>query len=241
MNYFAHGRPFVADPYFLAGTAVPDWLGVVARKVRVRRPQAERVAGASDPRVAAVARGIVQHHADDAWFHQTTAFAELSSRFCLQIRDAVADDASLGPHFLGHILVELLLDAVLVAEEPARLDAYYLSLAAVDSAVIEAAVAEIAGVPAAGLGELIGRFCSERFLSDYQDDAKLMFRVGQVLRRVGLPPIAAALAGLLPDARRMVAARQAELLPPDNESSRGDFVKKWDRHRADNELGNKRG
>ena len=39
MNYFAHGHRFVDDPYFLAGTAVPDWLSVVDRKVRVRAAQ----------------------------------------------------------------------------------------------------------------------------------------------------------------------------------------------------------
>ena len=33
MNYFAHGVRFLEDPYFLAGTAVPDWLSVVDRRV----------------------------------------------------------------------------------------------------------------------------------------------------------------------------------------------------------------
>lgn len=215
MNYFAHGRPFVGDPYCLAGTALPDWLRVVAGKVRVRRQPAERVAASSEPRVAAVARGIVQHHADDEWFHRTAAFAELSSCFCLRIRDAVADDASLGPHFLGHILVELLLDAALIAEAPGQLEDYYDALGAVDAGAVVAAVAEIAGVAVPSLGGLIERFRGERFLSDYADDAKLMFRIGQVLARVGLPPIAPALAGVLPEARRMVAARRSELLPPE--------------------------
>ena len=41
MNYFAHGYAFVDDPWFLAGTAVPDWLNVSDRGVRVRERQAE--------------------------------------------------------------------------------------------------------------------------------------------------------------------------------------------------------
>ena len=40
MNYFAHGREFVDEPYFLAGTAVPDWLSVVDRPTRIRSRQA---------------------------------------------------------------------------------------------------------------------------------------------------------------------------------------------------------
>ena len=29
MNYFAHAIRFLDDPYFLSGTALPDWLSVV--------------------------------------------------------------------------------------------------------------------------------------------------------------------------------------------------------------------
>jgi hypothetical protein len=40
MNYLAHGREHLDRPYFLAGTAVPDWLNVSDRRSRVRRKQA---------------------------------------------------------------------------------------------------------------------------------------------------------------------------------------------------------
>src|SRR6266446_6803595 len=136
MNYFAHGRDFVADPYFLAGTAVPDWLSVVDRKVRARRQRAAPLAEDSDSRVAAVARGIVRHHADDAWFHETRAFGELCWRFTADVRDALAPDDSLRPSFLGHILVELLLDDALIRRDPQRLERYYLAMEGVDSAVV---------------------------------------------------------------------------------------------------------
>src|SRR3984957_18435669 len=36
MNYFAHGIRFVDRPWFLAGTALPDWLSVIDRRVRLR-------------------------------------------------------------------------------------------------------------------------------------------------------------------------------------------------------------
>src|SRR5687768_7726430 len=111
MNYFAHGRRYVHDAYFLSGTAVPDWLNVVDRRVRVRSKAAQQFVDDSDPQVAALARGIVQHHYDDQWFHQTRAFAELSLRFTLEIRELLQPDDGFRPSFLGHILVELLLDA----------------------------------------------------------------------------------------------------------------------------------
>ena len=65
MNYFAHALPFLADPYFMAGTAVPDWLAVVDRGVRVKAKNVEPLADHPDRITAAVARGLLQHFRDD--------------------------------------------------------------------------------------------------------------------------------------------------------------------------------
>lgn len=212
MNYFAHGRAFVDDPYFLAGTAVPDWLSVVDRRVRVRSVQAEQYVATSDPRQARVAAGIVQHHQDDAWFHRTRAFAELSLELCVMLRDQLPADEGFRPHFLGHILVEILLDATLIAAEPARLDQYYAAIESLDGQVVEDTVVAICGRRPQKLAMLIGLFCRERFLSDYLDDGKLMFRLNQVMRRVRLPQLPATVQPTLHDARPLVARRISELL-----------------------------
>jgi hypothetical protein len=214
MNYFAHGRTFVDDPYFLAGTAVPDWLNVVARRVKARSKHALSFVDDPDPRMAALARGIVRHHADDGWFHETAAFAELSWQFTARVRDALPPDDGLRPSFLGHILVELLLDSALIADEPARLDAYYQAMSAVDAEFVEQAVGRMAtGIPER-LAEFVPLFIRERFLWDYGDDGKLWFRLNQVMRRVKLPPLPEAFRDLLPEARRLVEQRKTELLTP---------------------------
>lgn len=214
MNYFTHGRAFVDDPYFLAGTAVPDWLNVVARRVKARSKHAQEFVDDADPRLAAVAQGVMRHHADDGWFHETTAFAELSWQLTAAVRDALPPDDGLRPSFLGHILVELLLDAALIAEEPERLEAYYAALTTVDPAFVQHAVGRMAtGVPER-LAEFLPLFIREGFLWDYRDDGKLWFRLNQVMRRVNLPPLPAAFCELLPEARRLVEERKSELLTP---------------------------
>lgn len=212
MNYFAHGRHFIDDPYYLAGTAVPDWLNVVDRRVRVRNRNAAPHVPAADARLAAVAAGIVQHCHDDDWFHQTRAFAELSLDICRQLRDVLPADDGFRPHFLGHILVELLLDAELIRDDPARLDAYYVALEGIEPQVVEEAVSTIAGRAVANLAAFIPLFSRERFLWDYGDDGKLLFRVNQVMRRVGLPLLPPEVADIFAKARGAVAQRKAELL-----------------------------
>jgi hypothetical protein len=223
MNYFAHGRAFIDDPFFLAGTALPDWMNVVDRKNRIRSKRAAIFIDDHDSDVARLAAGIVQHHADDAWFHQTRAFAELSLDFSRRVRLQLPHDEGFRPHFLGHILVEILLDDVLIAADANRLEAYYHAFDTLDTHAVAVAVERIAPRPAPELSRFIGLFSRERFLWDYADDGKLMLRLNQVMRRVGLPALPAAFSDALPEMRLAVAARQFELLDtPSQVLSHGD-------------------
>ena len=214
MNYFTHGRRFIDDPYFLAGTAVPDWLIVADRQVRTRPKHIKPFAQHADHHIAAIARGILQHHADDAWFHVSPAFYELSTEFTAQVRAFLPADGGFRASFLGHILVELLLDDVLIAAEPEALDVYYAAVASVEPLVVEQVVNQIAPRSTDRLAWFIERFLAERFLSDYADDGRLLVRLNQVMRRAGLPQLPAAFCELLPAARKQVYARRHDLVSP---------------------------
>ena len=83
---------------------------------------------------------------------------------------------------------------------------------AVDDNVVATAVGRMAGRSAAGLAVWIPRFSAERFLSDYAEDAKLLTRLNQVMRRVNLPALPDQLLSVMPHARELVAERSDELL-----------------------------
>ena len=213
MNYFAHALPFLDDdPYFVAGTGVPDWLTVADRGVRVRLKHARPLAADPDPRVAAVARGTMQHVRDDYRFHKSRAFFELSVGLGARARGVLGSEDDFRSGFLGHLLVELLLDASLAAEQPSRLEAYYRLLDAVDPAVVQGAVNRMAPRPTERLAVMISEFRRLRILWDYLEDGKLMGRLSQVMRRVKLPELPEGFCQILPEARRQVDARRSELL-----------------------------
>jgi hypothetical protein len=212
VNYFAHGREFLDSPYFLAGTAVPDWLNVVDRRMRVRGKTAARFVDHPDPRQAALAAGVVQHHEDDRWFHQTRAFVEMCARFSQQLRELLDDHGGFRPSFLGHILVELLLDAELIRDDPARVDTYYEVLGQTDPEFLGEGVNLMATRTSDRLAPLILLFCRERFLYDYGEDASLLRRLNHVMRRVELPQLPETLVEFFPGARQEVSRRRRELL-----------------------------
>lgn len=213
MNYLAHGRHFTHDPYYLAGTAAPDWLSVIDRRMRLRSKTVVNFADDADPQRAAFARGVLQHHADDDWFHQQRAFVELSLQFTLQIRDVLAPDDGFRPSFVGHILVELLMDACLDEDDPQLLTSYYAALQELDPHLLQQHINSLATKQSELLTTFIPKFQSERFLADYRDDHRLLHRLNQVMRRAKLPLLPDSFLEILPAARTKVREQLTDLLP----------------------------
>jgi hypothetical protein len=212
MNYLAHALPLLDRPYFAAGAGVPDWLMVADRRVRLRMKYVEPFLADADPVVAAVAGGVRRHLDEDARFHNTRAFAELSWQMTVMARDALRDLDGLRPSFLGHLLVEILLDAALTAENPRFLERYYRVLEQIDPGLVQAAVNRMAPRPTERLAMMIAEFRRQRVLWDYLEDDKLLMRLNQIMHRVKLPPLPDEFTEIFPTARRMVGERKSELL-----------------------------
>lgn len=215
MNYFAHGYRWLDRPWLLAGTAVPDWLGTADRSWRLRRARVEPFANGDGSARSEVAAGIVQHLDDDRWFHEAEAFRRTSARLADGFREVAPTEEGHRPGFLGHLATEMLLDAVLIERDPSRLDRYYEALTSVDPLAVQASVNEFAAGPGTErLAPFIGRFLETRFLRDYADLGTLRVRLGQVLSRVGLPPLPASAEAVLARGRTQVRARRRWLAPP---------------------------
>ncbi len=190
MNYFAHGMRFVDRPYFLAGTAVPDWLSVADRKVRMRTRRVDPFADDSGSIQAEVAAGVLQHLADDQWFHATRAFVETTNEVAALFRSVLGTDDGYRPGFLGHITTELLLDAILIESNPGVIDQYYDVIQSLDADAVQQSVNRMAKADDTNrLAPLIGRFYDEQFLRDYSAPPRLLFRLNQVMRRIKLRPL----------------------------------------------------
>jgi len=219
VNYFAHGLRFVDRPWYLAGTAVPDWLSVVDRRMRMRQRLVEPFADGSGTPTAEVAAGTLQHLSDDQYFHRCRAFVEISGSMAAEFRAVLPSGPEYRPGVLGHIACELLLDGVLIARDPGRLELYFEALDRVDPFEVQRVINSMArGGPTEHLAEMIQQFCQRRFLQDYIDDELLFSRLNQVMRRIKLAGLPAEVVPVLSRARARVASRVDELLgwtPPE--------------------------
>jgi len=208
------------------------------KKVRAEESM-NRFEPCADP-CTQLAQGILQHLADDQRFHANPAFLELSYRLSQQAAELLdgqqasalpvvslpeeargsagmaADPPSDAPGgyaaFVGHLVLEVLLDAVLIEENPARLEQYYQALQTVDPELVQKTVNHMVPRSTQRLAPMIVEFRRLRVLWDYLEDRRLWYRLNQVMRRVGLPELPEAFVDLLPQARQAVACRKQQLL-----------------------------
>ena len=213
MNYLSHGYRFLDRPLFMAGTVVPDWLSVVNRKVRARTRLVKPIVETTeDVDVREVGRGILQHHHDDAIFHAHPLFMELEGIVGAEFRTIMPDRYDHRPGFLGHIVIELMLDAVLAENNPSLLDDFYATMNKVDAAAVQSAVNQMATRTTDRLAWFIDRFREVRFLYDYATDEGMSYRLNQVLQRVKLPPMPTGAIEVLAKTRTLIRQRGELLL-----------------------------
>ncbi len=216
MNCFAHGFRFLDRPYFLVGTALPDWLTMIDRKVRVRKKNAREFLELEieDDRQHEVASGIVQHHEDDHWFHDHRPFVQLNLELAVDLRERLGADAGFRPHFVAHVVIEMLLDAALVTPDRSQLDKYYEQIKTVDPQVIQDTVNAIAVKPTEKLVPFIDVFLREGYLYDYFEDAGVMYRINRILKRIGLSELPESCIEWVAHTRSRVNQEFNELLSP---------------------------
>ncbi len=194
MNYLAHARDHLDEPYGLAGTSLPDWLRVLGRKHRIVTDSLPAPSADDTPEDRILA-GIRRHFVDDAWFHAAPAFEHVTAILTKRIRRAFPDPIGaprprhIRASFFAHVMMELLLDGWLIEQDPSCVDRYYAGLAAIDEERVGRLATLLLGHAPERLTELVRGFRRYPFLRTYVDDAEIQKRLDQVARRVRLPAL----------------------------------------------------
>jgi hypothetical protein len=212
MNCFTHALPSLDNAYVAAGCCIPDWLGAADRKCRVREKKSIPFLDHKESVVASIAKGIVNHHRDDHWFHTNQTFQQMNIQFAVEIREILGDHRGMRTGFFGHVLIELFLDAWLQERFPGKLELYYDQLETIDPEKVQETVNLIAPKKTDKLANAIRGVLEDRYLFDYVDDVKTLYRINRVLKRIGLEEIDDNILPWLKDARQRVYDRVPDLL-----------------------------
>ena len=212
MNSFSHALPYLDRPYFAVGCCVPDLLTAFDRKCRARKKKAADWTEDDDPLVRQVARGVVQHHLDDDWFHRGPSFQRLNQTLAVECRQRFPNDHSMRPSLIGHVVIEMLLDAYLARKFVGSLEDFYRVVGQVDPLEVQAAVNRFANRPTSRLTLAIEKFYELRYIFDYALDSGVRYRMNRVLERIGLAPLPQAAEPWIATARLRVNEHALQLL-----------------------------
>ena len=221
MNCFAHSIPFFDQPYFAVGTCIPDWLTACDRKCRARKKKAAAWVDDADPILAAVAAGVVQHHEDDYWFHGSAIFTRINMELAIEYREQFGNTQSMRASLIGHIVIEMLLDAFLESKFPGSMEKMYGWIAELDADKVQDSINRFASKPTTELVGEIERFQSERYLFDYLKDAGVRYRMNKVLGRLKLELMPAESVAWLGEKREQVYRHAEKLLAEHKKIARG--------------------
>lgn len=214
VNYLAHAYRVLDDPYRVAGVSLPDWLAARTRRWRLDPDRLAQAGSGRSEAQASFLAGMRQHLEEDLRFHTAPEFDALCRELAADLRRTVSTDPRFRASFWAHLLVELLLDAHLMAERPDIVDRFYAALARVDVGTI----ADWTGPLLVGSGARpdlapwIERFVELRFIADYRSDAGVHRRLDQVGQRIRLPSLPDSFEAAVARARLRVAALAPTLL-----------------------------
>jgi hypothetical protein len=193
------------------GSVMPDLVTIYDRSLRTPRLLHRLGQMANhEPAAPVVAAGVSFHLTVDRHFHRNTLFTDGYRGIRDSLRQA-SDTPGLRRMLPAHVLHELFLDHLLLADDPAMAERFY---AVVDEH--QALIVDSAGLPdqaaAQGLRDFLQRVAHDRFVDDYGDLDGLFYRMNRILARYRQRPLEAAETAAVTDfleaARPAFAERQ---------------------------------
>lgn len=214
MNFLSHAIVLGDETRALTfvGAALPDlWPHMSARPLP--KLVLDRLRAEGEPDGLALARGIAHHMQADAAFHRHPSFLERVNVTAARIEPFLA--LPKWSALVAHVLVEMLLDRWLIERDAGLVDRYYGHFEA-DTRVRAAELASAEDAMRSELAAMLERFQDLRFLADYTDFERLVWRLSRALRRADHAIIAEErLEGLAREASRLhteLTAGSGELL-----------------------------
>jgi hypothetical protein len=189
MNFVAH---YYIDSHldnglFVTGVSSPDLIPVFDRKKRVRDRWVRKVLDReSEPAFREFAKGALRHFEADDYFHSADFFQAETQLITQLLRERFEKDVVQRDFFVAHILFELVLDRILVQENPEGLDKYYDHWRNTDTQQLRLFSEKLCNDSLEGYELFIKRFIKRRYLYGFVEWKNLIYILKRIMDRVGI-------------------------------------------------------
>lgn len=192
MNFAAHffldlDRP---ESLFHIGAATPDLLSIYNPEMRIKESHLKNIDFDSlGPPEETFIAGIHRHFHADKVFHSSGFFRQETTEIIERLKNSFEEGAVPRKFFIGHILLELLLDKVLIDTHPNMLGAYYEHFAKVSPLEVRRVTEIAVSRELPNYEHFIAKFIGNQYLYEYMEFDHIVFVVGRILRRVSIDQI----------------------------------------------------
>jgi len=170
-----------SDSLFVSGTCTPDLMSIFSRAVRVKHQSLIIPIGTET-----FYQGVLRHYAADKAFHTCDFFLEESHAITLFLREHFTSNQVHRTFFIGHVLVELMIDKVLIAQDETLVSDFYAHLETVTAHKLAESTQYFVDKPLLGYEAFLQRFIQNRYLFHYSKYEYIIFVLKQIVQRVGI-------------------------------------------------------
>ena len=190
MNLVAHyylDRDRV-NSYFVVGAATPDLLSIYNSSLRIKarhlKKMSEDQAGRITPPFLS---GLYRHFFADGVFHLSPTFNAETKQISNMLVDYFPDLNVQRKFFIGHILLELLIDKILIDKNPGILESYYGHFESLQPFRDLRKASQLAvGHDLPNYEAYMHKFMRRKYLYHYADFEHIAWVLRRILRRVSI-------------------------------------------------------
>jgi|GEM_PF-1624168 len=190
MNLVAH---FYLDrdrvnSYFVVGAATPDLLSIYNSSLRIKARHLKKMDDDQSGRITPpFLAGLQRHFFADGVFHTSPLFQAQTRRISAMLVTYFPDLDIQRKFFVGHILLELMIDKVLIDQHPGILESYYGHFEALQPFRELKKASELAlGHELPNYEAYMTKFLRRQYLYDYANFNHLAWILRRILRRVNI-------------------------------------------------------
>ncbi|MFN0202459.1 MAG: hypothetical protein ACKVTZ_13120 [Bacteroidia bacterium] len=171
----------IENHHFILGVCSPDLISIFNREVRfkARKIEAQHLSSTD----YAFLQGVLRHFEVDAVFHSCQFFEEETQFISLQLKEIFGDVAR-RRFFVAHILLELLIDKILIAQNPNLVDDFYLRFEKIGIPPLVQMSEALALMPLPSYDNFLEKFLSNQYLYHYSEAEYICFVLKRLLHRV---------------------------------------------------------
>ena len=185
LNYFAHYYfdHLPGEAHHNLGLLTPDF---VRNFLPGRRLQPDKYRGSGHPETEALHQGTLKHVQRDKQFHQSVFFKEVTPDIGALIKPVFVEHQLPRAWFAAHLIAELMIDRILIKQEPDMIARFYTELAQTEPLVINAYFDALNLDGADAFGQRLQRFCELRYLMQYVHNPAFAFSLSRIYMYAGV-------------------------------------------------------